>query len=181
MASKGKHTSNPGYQAGNHWNVCQRCGFDMRLSDSTIEWNGLKVCNDCWEPRHPLDFAQAHPEDTSAKGVVTGQPADVYVNNAISLTLDTASYTYDAGAINEGGVPSVTIELTTASYAYTPQTVTATVGNLITLDTASYAYTAQSVTVDVSVSGSSINIPGFGYMTTTGGSIDIPGFGYFTG
>ncbi len=28
-------------------------------------WNGLVVCNDCWEPRHVLDFYKPPKEDTS--------------------------------------------------------------------------------------------------------------------
>lgn len=74
MSVHGKHTENAGYQPGNHWNTCQRCGFDVRLSDTEEEWNGLKVCSKCWEPRHELDFVKAHPEDTSAKGIVTSDP-----------------------------------------------------------------------------------------------------------
>lgn len=72
MSVNGNHTPNPGYKPGEHWNVCQRCGFDIYSSDTLEEWNGLKVCIDCWEPRHELDFVKGHPEDTNAKGLVTG-------------------------------------------------------------------------------------------------------------
>ena len=94
MSVHGKHTRNPGYIPGDHWNTCQRCGFDIRLSDTTKEWNGIKVCTDCWEPRHELDFIKAHPEDTAAKGIVT---SDNTPDNDILTKQDNTSPTLTHG------------------------------------------------------------------------------------
>ena len=69
----------PGYIAGDHWNTCQRCGQDIRLSASRKEWTGLIVCKSCWEPRHPQDFVRGRAEDTRARGLVTGEGADISV------------------------------------------------------------------------------------------------------
>jgi phage terminase large subunit-like protein len=92
MSVHGKHTGNPGYRPGEHWNTCDRCGFDIYASDSMEEWNGLIVCRDCWEPRHELDFAKQHPEDIAAKGLVTsdrtGDPGIITIHTAtINLVL----------------------------------------------------------------------------------------------
>ena len=72
--SKRKH-----YRKGDHWVHCQRCASVERSSDVRREWTGLIVCNECWEPRHPQDFVRARPEDTSAKGLVSPEPADTFI------------------------------------------------------------------------------------------------------
>jgi len=36
--------------------ICDRCGFRFHASDLRETWDGLYVCKDDWEPRHPSDF-----------------------------------------------------------------------------------------------------------------------------
>tara|TARA_R100001460_G_scaffold20618_2_gene42584 strand:+ start:3374 stop:3712 length:339 start_codon:yes stop_codon:yes gene_type:complete len=33
--------------------LCDRCSFEYKLSELKEEWNGAKVCPDCYEPKHP--------------------------------------------------------------------------------------------------------------------------------
>ena len=33
--------------------LCDRCAFEYKLSEIREEWNGAKVCPDCYEPKHP--------------------------------------------------------------------------------------------------------------------------------
>lgn len=33
------------------WGVCMRCGFQRRVNRLTKEWTGLRVCNECWDPK----------------------------------------------------------------------------------------------------------------------------------
>ena len=33
--------------------LCDRCGFEYKLSELKEEWNNAKVCPDCYEPKHP--------------------------------------------------------------------------------------------------------------------------------
>ena len=33
--------------------LCDRCAFEYKLSELREEWNGAKVCHDCYEPKHP--------------------------------------------------------------------------------------------------------------------------------
>lgn len=56
------HGRNPGYTPGDHWCVCDVCGFDVRKSQSKKRWDGAIVCAKDWEPRHPLDSMKAIPE-----------------------------------------------------------------------------------------------------------------------
>lgn len=32
---------------------CDRCGFVYKYLEMKMEWNGLKVCPDCYEPKQP--------------------------------------------------------------------------------------------------------------------------------
>lgn len=44
------------YKKGD-WNAdCDRCGFTYKASELKTEWQGLKVCSTCYEPRHPADL-----------------------------------------------------------------------------------------------------------------------------
>jgi hypothetical protein len=33
--------------------LCDRCAFEYKLHQLKTEWNGLKVCPQCYEPKHP--------------------------------------------------------------------------------------------------------------------------------
>lgn len=54
---------NADYYAHGQWNaICDRCGFKFKSSQIRKEWNGLRTCRACWEPRHPLDFVRGKPD-----------------------------------------------------------------------------------------------------------------------
>lgn len=79
--SYGKHTRNPGYQPGNYWLVCDRCGFDYRLEDMVEEWTGAVVCRRwCYEPRHPQDLLRGFEDDQSPRGLTRTEPDDEFVD-----------------------------------------------------------------------------------------------------
>ncbi len=51
------------YRAG-AWNaICDRCGFKFKNADLRLEWNGLRTCRECWEPRHPQDLLRGKKDD----------------------------------------------------------------------------------------------------------------------
>lgn len=42
------------YSSGEHATaICDRCGFMVPYTDIRPEWTGLRVCSECWEPKHP--------------------------------------------------------------------------------------------------------------------------------
>ena len=48
------------------WNViCDVCGFKYKASDIRKRWDNLYVCEDDWEPRHPMDFQKGFEDDPS--------------------------------------------------------------------------------------------------------------------
>lgn len=46
------------YIAGDFWRICDRCGFRYRASQTFQTWDGLYVCRDDFETRHPQDFVR---------------------------------------------------------------------------------------------------------------------------
>ena len=61
---------NPGYDKGNHWVVCDRCGVSYRNKVMKKTWDGLVVCPQDWERRHTQDLVRGVKDDTTAKGFV---------------------------------------------------------------------------------------------------------------
>ena len=48
------------------WNaICDRCGFKYKASELRLEWNNLRTCEECWEPRQPQDLLKGRPDDPS--------------------------------------------------------------------------------------------------------------------
>jgi hypothetical protein len=41
---------------GSQNGICDDCGFQFKQVDLRKKWDGLVVCRDCWEPRHPSDL-----------------------------------------------------------------------------------------------------------------------------
>ena len=47
--------SEPAWIAGDHWCICDVCGFRVRRSATKMRWDNLLVCTEDWEPRHPQE------------------------------------------------------------------------------------------------------------------------------
>ena len=55
------------YASGKHSLArCDRCGFVEKYLDLKQEWNGLRVCHECFEPKHPQLDPQPHRTDPEA-------------------------------------------------------------------------------------------------------------------
>lgn len=46
------------YIPGDFWRIDDRCGGKFRASQTFRTWDGLYVCRDCFEIRHPQDFVR---------------------------------------------------------------------------------------------------------------------------
>jgi hypothetical protein len=46
--------------------LCDRCGFRYKLLELRKEWNGLKTCSECYEPKHPQLNPHTAPADPQA-------------------------------------------------------------------------------------------------------------------
>ena len=83
------HPINAGFEAGNHWVNCPRCGLDYRHSQMKKEWTGLWVCAEkCWEPRHPQDFVRAIPDKIAPQEPIRPIPTATFVTVTGQTQLD---------------------------------------------------------------------------------------------
>jgi len=46
--------------------ICDRCGQAYRYTELRKEWNGLKVCGECYEPKAPQLESTVPPPDAQA-------------------------------------------------------------------------------------------------------------------
>ena len=45
------------------WNaICDQCGGQFKSSQLMLQWNGLMVCHQCWEPRNAQEFLKIRAE-----------------------------------------------------------------------------------------------------------------------
>lgn len=51
-----------GYISGDFWRICDRCGAKTRSSQTYRTWDGLYVCHDDFETRHPQDFVRGRKD-----------------------------------------------------------------------------------------------------------------------
>lgn len=46
--------------------VCDRCGLQFGYHDLKHEWTNLRVCEKCWEPKHPQEEPRNPPADAES-------------------------------------------------------------------------------------------------------------------
>jgi hypothetical protein len=85
MASYGKKTKNPGWQSGNHWVICEVCGFAIRAKDARLTWDDRIVCPEDFEVRHPQDFVRGRADRQAADGLVSPEVADEFIGGIFSI------------------------------------------------------------------------------------------------
>lgn len=54
--------SQSAYIPGDFYRICDRCGFKMRSSQTYRTWDGLYVCREDFETRHPQDFVRGRKD-----------------------------------------------------------------------------------------------------------------------
>jgi len=69
MLLKGKQDY---HKPGDYNAYCDVCGFKFKASELQKRWDGYRVCQKDWEPRHILDFIRGpeqypQPEDINSK------------------------------------------------------------------------------------------------------------------
>lgn len=86
-----KRTRNPGWVPGGHWVHCEVCGDVVRVYDAKERWDGKLVCEDDWEPRHPLDLYRPPKYDGEGTpdGPVRVAPDPDYVEITYAEAKDT--------------------------------------------------------------------------------------------
>src|SRR5690348_14759316 len=88
------------WSSGNPNAICDRCGFKFKLSGLKKEWDGLMVCDVCWEPRQPQDFVRGVKDQRPIPDARPETP-DVFVsgfatipNGSTVITVGASPFTF---------------------------------------------------------------------------------------
>lgn len=73
------------YKHGDYNVICDQCGFKYKGSETAMQWDGLRVCKKCYDPRHPLDFVPARIDKQSVPNPRPEQPDVFLQDNEITL------------------------------------------------------------------------------------------------
>ncbi len=84
---------------GDHVAECDVCRFKFHASDLKERWDGLMVCKQDWEPRHPQDFLRTPVDDQS---VAWTRPASADTFQDDSAWVDTSTEDPDRTGTNNG-------------------------------------------------------------------------------
>ncbi len=90
--------------------MCDRCGNEIYYKKLKLEWTGLRVCRDCWDPKTALEFPTNFPSD--AEALRDPRPdADVEASNgAVFIGADDLGQTFSLDALQiELGNVTVTV------------------------------------------------------------------------
>lgn len=78
--------SQSGYIPGDFWRCCDVCGFNYRASQTFKRWDGLWVCREDFETRHPQDFVRGRKD---VQNVPSPRPeTDVFIGPTEALTTE---------------------------------------------------------------------------------------------
>jgi len=95
--------SNTYYKKGDWSAVCDRCGFEFKSSQLKKTWDGLWVCHNDFEIRHPQDFIRGIPDKQTVPWVrPEANDGVVEITFATPLVLECTS-----GAITSTDINSV--------------------------------------------------------------------------
>lgn len=76
------------YFSSGEWNVtCDVCSEKIKSSEARRRWDGLLVCSDDYEERHPQDFVRARMDKISVP-FVRPIPILIFVDVPYSCTFD---------------------------------------------------------------------------------------------
>jgi len=65
------------YKSGDWLVICDSCSKKLKASQTKERWDGFRVCPECWEPRHPIDFIRVRSDKISVP-FTRPQPTDIF-------------------------------------------------------------------------------------------------------
>jgi len=112
--------------------ICDRCGYQYDYLELQKEWNGLFVCPECYEPKHPqLDPPYSRPDPEALKNArpARKEPVIVFVGDSGDSAFQSNGMQPSTGAKNLNTILSVgEVTITTASTTTYTVTVAAKAG-----------------------------------------------------
>lgn len=139
----------PAYISGDPWRICDRCGFKYRSSQTFRTWDGLYVCREDFETRHPQDFVRGRKDNQNVPNA-RPEPLDTLIGplltkigvaavvGATTISVDSSTRFLAAdhiGVMLDSGnmEPHIILSIPSATSIQmtTPLSGTAAVGNVV--------------------------------------------------
>ena len=144
---------------------CRVCYEKVKFSTTKLRWDGLRVCPQCWEIRHPLDFYRTRndthklPEISSSDGAPSGSeglswsptPSAGLTNSTVTgetYTVNSGSYYADSLQGKTRAIFTITFTDGSGLVFSNPKSTTSSSSTTVTLPTTP----GGSGTVNVSTS-----------------------------
>lgn len=70
--------SNNFFRAGSYYQICDVCGHKYHMEEMRKRWDGMIVCKDDFESRHPMDFLRVR-EDKQSVSNARPRPSDSFI------------------------------------------------------------------------------------------------------
>lgn len=88
-----------------NWNaLCDSCGRKFKATDLKKRWDGLVVCNEDWEQRHPQDLLRVQREQISVPWARPYPATDTYVPNPMTPVNNETDLAWNGSALNFVGI-----------------------------------------------------------------------------
>jgi hypothetical protein len=88
-----------------NWNaLCDSCGRKFKALDLLKRWDGLMVCQEDWETRHPQTLLKVQREKITVPFVRPYPAQDSYVPDPMSPVNDETDLTWNGSTINFVGI-----------------------------------------------------------------------------
>mgnify|MGYP003490115036 CR=1 FL=1 len=79
------------YIPGDFWRICEVCGFRYRASETSKRWDGLFVCREDFETRHPQDFVRGRTDRINVPNP-RPEPPDVFIGPTEQLMTEDGEF-----------------------------------------------------------------------------------------
>jgi hypothetical protein len=79
------------YIHGDFWRICEVCGFKCRASETSKRWDGLIVCREDFETRHPQDFVRGRKDRQNVPDP-RPEPPDVFIGPTEQLMTEDGAF-----------------------------------------------------------------------------------------
>jgi len=106
----------PGFKSGDHWCICDRCGFAFRQSEMRRQWDGLIVCSQDFETRNTQDFVRGRHEKIAASQPVRPVPPIINTTATADYLGAVVDCAVAGAAIIDWSVPCRDHELPSATF-----------------------------------------------------------------
>ena len=88
-----------------NWNaLCDSCGRKFKANDLQKRWDGLFVCKEDWEQRHPQDLLRVQREQISVPWARPYPATDTYVPDPMNPVNDETDLAWNGSALNFVGI-----------------------------------------------------------------------------